>query len=139
METNRTIAPKVMERNKLKLHLFLLLLGIIIATFVTGCDSGDKGDQKGGTPPPASITFRNSKIDSSTKVFQVTNRSGSETLVMKLDFHDNKGHHGEHQFKVSPGDTYEIGVWETGLYFETGDYYSFQADGYALTIDGRIP
>ena len=132
METNRTIAPKVMERNKSKLHLFLLFLGIMIATLVTGCDSG-------GIQPPVSITFRYSALDSATKVMQVTNRSGSETLVMKIDaYNDAKTQHADLIFKVAPGDTYEIGILEMGWAFEKGERYSIKADGSALTIDGKV-
>ena len=116
-------------------HIFLFL-GIMMTTFlVTGCDSG-------GLMPPASISFRYSYniFAASTRVMQVTNRSGKETLVMRLDVRNEKSNEsGSYSFKVRPGSTYEIGILEMGWAFMPGEKYSIRADGYLFPIDGTVP
>ena len=116
-------------------RLSIIALSFIMAVFVVigaGCDSG-------GINPPASVTFRESMLDSS-KVMQITNRSGSETLVMKLWVcnHTYK-QNGTHVFKVKPGETYEIGRLEMGWRFLRGENYYIKAEGYVNPIEGTVP
>ena len=124
------------KKEKKRLRHIILFLGIVIATIViTGCDSG-------GLMPPASISFRYSYniFAASTRVMQVTNRSGKETLVMRLSVRNEKSNEsGTYSFKVKPGSTYEIGILEMGWAFMPGEKYSLRADGYIFPIDGTVP
>lgn len=123
---NQHITGQRIKQNVLVLSLILLIVSI------AGCNSG-------GVVPPATITFRESFWDS-TRVMQVTNRSGSETLVMKLDvYNDSYNQHGNLVFKVKPGATYEIGRLEMGWCFLRGERYTLNASGYVIPIEGRVP
>ena len=105
---------------------------LLVAVLGTACDAG-------GVLPPATITFRESLLDS-TRVMQVTNRSGSETLVMKLDvYNDSYNQHGNLVFKVKPGATYEIGRLEMGWCFLRGERYTLNASGYVIPLEGKVP
>ena len=126
--TNRSSIRTAKIQRILTLACVLLILSIM----GIGCDSG-------GVQPPATVTFRESMLDS-TRVMQVTNRSGSETLVMKLDAYNDTSHqHGEHVFKLSPGETYEIGRLEMGWVFLRGERFTLAADGYVIPIKGTVP
>jgi hypothetical protein len=110
----------------------ILALVLFVVTIGTACDAG-------GVLPPATITFRESLLDS-TRVMQVTNRSGSETLVMKLDvYNDAYNQHGQLVFKVKPGATYEIGRLEMGWLFRRGERFTLKADGYVIPIEDTVP
>ena len=114
------------------LQVAVLLFVLLDAVLGTACDAG-------GVLPPATITFRESLLDS-TRVMQVTNRSGSETLVMKLDvYNDSYNQHGNLVFKVKPGATYEIGRLEMGWSFIRGERYTLNASGYVIPIEGKVP
>ena len=90
--------------------------------------------------PPASISFRTSLLDTSTKVMRVTNRSATEALVMHLSVRNHKyNQHATYRFTVKPTKTYEIGSLEMGWCFEKGETYSLTADGYLLPIIGTVP
>ncbi len=119
--------------NKLKWQRAAVLTIILFVVAIgTACDAS-------GVLPPATITFRESLLDS-TRVMQVTNRSGSETLVMKLDvYNDSYNQHGNLVFKVKPGATYEIGRLEMGWCFLRGERYTLNASGYVIPIEGRVP
>ncbi len=133
--TNRFTDPTqscTMQKNrKWSSVLALAFVMAVIIAIGTGCDSG-------GVIPPATITFRESFWDS-TRVMQVTNRSGSETLVMVLDVYDKNNQHGQHVFKVKPGSTYEIGRLEMGWCFRRGESFSLKADGYIVPIADKVP
>ena len=115
-----------------KIHTVLSLAFVLLIVSITGCDSG-------GVVPPATVTFRESMLDTS-RVMQVTNRSGSETLVMKLDvYNDTYNQHGQLVFKVKPGATYEIGRLEMGWLFRCGERFTLKADGYVIPIEDTVP
>lgn len=115
-----------------KIQNVLVLSLVLLFVSITGCDSG-------GIMPPATVTFRESMLDTS-RVMQVTNRSGSETLVMKLDvYNDTYNQHGQLVFKVKPGATYEIGRLEMGWLFRRGERFSLKADGYIIPIEDTVP
>ena len=115
-----------------KIQNVLVLSLVLLFVSITGCDSG-------GIMPPATVTFRESMLDTS-RVMQVTNRSGSETLVMKLDvYNDAYNQHGQLVFKVKPGATYEIGRLEMGWLFRRGERFSLKADGYIIPIEDTVP
>ena len=119
------------QRHKWQQTVVLALVLFVVA-IGTACDAG-------GVLPPATITFRESLLDS-TRVMQVTNRSGSETLVMKLDvYNDSYNQHGNLVFKVKPGATYEIGRLEMGWCFLRGERYTLNASGYIIPIEGKVP
>jgi len=119
--------------SKLIKFLFLLLLvGILAAVAFFGCE-------RVGIKPPVAITFRDSLMDS-TQVLQVTNKSGSETLVMKIEARSKDGKQtATHVFKVRPGETYEVGRLEMNWLFREGETYIIEADGYPLPIKGTVP
>lgn len=120
--------PKRHKWQQVTVLSFILLVVVLGAA----CDAG-------GVLPPATITFRESLLDS-TRVMQVTNRSGSETLVMTLDvYNDSYNQHGNLVFKVTPGATYEIGRLEMGWCFLRGERYTLNASGYVIPIEGRVP
>ena len=111
MKRNKGFVNKK-DKNMISKRKWLFILLATIAVFVGGCKS----------TPPISVTFRRSLLYSSTLVMQVTNRSGSETLVMKLSVSNKRHHqHKEYIFKVKPGDTEEIGVLEMDWSFESGE------------------
>ena len=91
------------------------MLGLfVIAFFCFGCE-------KVGLQPPIAVTFRYSLLDS-TRVLQVTNKSGNETLIMKIDVQNKEEkQQASHVFKVRPGDTYEIGRLEMNWVFLKGE------------------
>ena len=110
----------------------LCFSGMLCIVFLCGCE-------KIGATPPAAITFRYSLLDT-TRVLQVTNKSNSETLVMKIDAKNHeKKLQASHTFKVAPGATYEIGRLEMGWFFEKGETYTIHADGYPIPIRGTVP
>ena len=122
----------VQRKCKWQSLLALAFVMSVIAAIGTGCDSG-------GVLPPATVTFRESMLDTS-RVMQVTNRSGSETLVMKLDvYNDAYNQHGQLVFKVKPGATYEIGRLEMGWLFRRGERFTLKADGYVIPIEDTVP
>ncbi len=121
----------VQRKRKWQSVFALAFVMAVIIAVGCGCDSG-------GVVPPATITFRESFWDS-TRVMQVTNRSGSETLVMVLDVYDKNNQHGQHVFKVKPGVTYEIGRLEMGWCFHRGESFSLKADGYIVPIADKVP
>lgn len=122
---------QTIKRRKWQQTTFLALIFLVIA-IGTACDSG-------GVLPPATVTFRESMLDTS-RVMQVTNRSGSETLVLKLDvYNDTYNQHGQLVFKVKPGATYEIGRLEMGWLFRRGERFSLKADGYVIPIEDTVP
>ena len=119
------------KRNKWQQTTVLALILLVVVTGMA-CDSG-------GVLPPATVTFRESMLDSS-RVMQVTNRSGNETLVLQLDvYNDTYNQHGQLVFKVKPGATYEIGRLEMGWLFRRGERFSLKADGYVIPIDDTVP
>ncbi len=130
-KTNRFDAQANSITGQRKKQVVLVLAFVLLIVSITGCDSG-------GVVPPATITFRESFWDS-TRVMQVTNRSGSETLVIVLDVYDKNNHHGQHVFKVKPGSTYEIGRLEMGWCFRRGESFSLKADGYIVPIADKVP
>ena len=90
--------------------------------------------------PPATISFRQSMLYSSTRVMQITNRSESETLVMRLDVSNEKKNQASYYvFIVKPSETQEIGILEMNWAFEEGEKYSLKADGYLFPITGTVP
>ena len=110
----------------------LFFLGILCIVFLCGCE-------KIGATPPAAITFRYSMLDT-TRVLQVTNKSNSETLVMRIEAKNHeKNQEASHIFKVAPGSTYEIGRLEMDWVFEKGETYTIHADGYPIPITGTVP
>ena len=122
----------VQRKRKWQSFFALVFVMAVIIAIGTGCDSG-------GVMPPATVTFRESMLDTS-RVMQVTNRSGSETLVMKLDvYNDTYNQHGKLVFKVKPGATYEIGRLEMGWLFRRGERFSLKADGYIIPIEDTVP
>ena len=115
---------------KSTLCLFLFLC--VLATLSAGCE-------KFGRRPPVTITFRESLLDS-TRVVQVTNRSGSETLVMKLEvWNDEQNEYSSYVFKFRPGNTYEIGRMEMNWVFVTGERIKLSADGYSSPCKCTVP
>ena len=119
------------QRHKWK-QVAVLSFVLFVAVLGTACDAG-------GVLPPATITFRESLLDS-TRVMQVTNRSGSETLVLKLYvYNDTYNQHGQFVFKVKPGATYEIGRLEMGWLFRRGERFILKADGYVIPIEDTVP
>ncbi len=131
------IVVQVGSRTRLRKHKCLFVFTIacvllIVSLLGSGCDLG-------GVLPPATVTFRESMLDSS-RVMQVTNRSGSETLVLKLDvYNDTYNQHGQFVFKVKPGATYEIGRLEMGWLFRRGERFILKADGYVIPIEDTVP
>ena len=131
------IVVQVGSRTRLRKHKCLFVFTIacvllIVSLLGSGCDSG-------GVLPPATVTFRESMLDSS-RVMQVTNRSGNETLVLQLDvYNDTYNQHGQLVFKVKPGATYEIGRLEMGWLFRRGERFSLKADGYVIPIEDTVP
>ena len=112
----------------MKKNFMLVLLGVLCMVFLCGCE------------PPISVTWRQSLLDPSTRVMQVTNRDGSETLVIKLKVKNkNQTEASSHVFKVGPGETEEIGILEMGWTFKPGDTYSLEADDYLLPVEGTVP
>ena len=55
---------------------YLLVIGLLIVGIVVFCFWGR---------PPISVTWRTSLLESDSKVMQVTNRRGQETLVLQLE------------------------------------------------------
>ena len=135
MKTNTFESRKTHPKTIRRRVFLLVIISFMTVFFGAGCDGG-------GVMPPATVTFRysNNPFIASSKVMQVTNRSGKETLVMRLDVkNEKKQESGFHIFKLKPGETYEIGTMEMGWKFETGETYSIKADGYVLSIDGTVP
>lgn len=119
----------------MKKMLFVGLLAALCATFMVGCGSGMLSE------PPISVTFRGSLMDfGKTQVMRITNRSGSETLVVTVYVENKKSNqHKSHVVKIGPGDTVELGRLEMNWYFETGETYSIKADGYGIAHTGTVP
>ena len=113
-------------------RIAVLALVLFVVAIGTACDSG-------GVLPPITVTFRESLLDS-TRVMQVTNRSGSETLVIELNvYNDYHNQHGNYVFKVKPGETYEIGRLEMGWCFVRGERFKLNASGYVVPIEDEVP
>ena len=115
----KKIGTIIMKKN---IGLGIALLFMTFAAF-TGCG--------GKNPPPASITFRRPIGVGDWTVMQITNRSGSETLMMHID--EMNGEQDGFTFKVLPGETHEVGG------FTKGKRYTLSADGYSGTITGKVP
>lgn len=110
-------------------RLMLTLLGVIIVG-LSGCER---------ISPPLTITFRESLLDS-TRVMQLTNRSGSETLVAQIEVrNDARGQRREHVLKIGPGSTEELGRLEMNWVFEPGEKFKVSCDGYFGTLSGAVP
>lgn len=92
----------------------------------------------GGFRPPVEVSFRESYLDS-TKVMIVTNSSASETLELTLDVYDVENKSSNHEFKVKPGKTSEIGRLQMWRSFSSGERYLLQSKGYLLPIEGTVP
>ena len=114
----------------MKKKICIGLLSVLCSLFLFGF----------GGRPPISVTWRTSWMDSSSRVMQVTNRNGSETLVIRLSVKNKKlTRKSSYVFKVRPGDTEEIGMLEMDWAFMPGDTYSLKADGYIFPVKGTVP
>lgn len=110
-----------------------LLLVFTASLLFSGCDGY-------GVTPPIAVTFRKSLLDGTTKVLQITNKSGTETLIIRIDaYNDKSGQHQAIAAKVAPGATEEFGFLEMNWYFETGERIEIAADGYLSKIKGYVP
>lgn len=111
------------RRSVMKKCFFVALLTAVCTIFMVGCSK----------PPPISVTFRGSLLDSS-KVMQITNRSGNETIVAKVRVQrwkgDRKIQEASHIVKIGPGDTVELGRLEMGWAFVGMDFVIIEADDY---------
>ena len=119
----------------MKKYFFVGLLASLCMIYITGCGYNPLSE------PPISVTFRGSLMDfGTTSVMQITNRSGSETLVVTVHVENKKSnHHTSHTVKIRPGDTVELGRLEMNWCFEKGETYSITADGYGLPHTGTVP
>lgn len=110
----------------------LLVLVLIITSFCfCGCGGEDKD-------PPLTITFRESMVNSS-RVMQLTNRSGHETLVAQVLVRDKNGNRISHVTKLAPGATEEVGYLQAGFNFNGGGEFEVICDGYSGSISGTVP
>ena len=113
-----------------------LLLPVMVLAFVLAL----VGCEKLGLMPPMSLTVRDSLMVENSKVFQVTNKSASELLMVKLTVR-NKTHDQEQSsvwFKVGPCETQEFGVLEMGWAFMPGDEVTVEAEGYPMAVSRRV-
>ena len=111
------------------LRIIIFVIGCGLQVFLCGCDL---------QTPPVTITFRKSLLDS-TRVMQLTNRSGSETLVVLVKVRNTiRDTHTSHILKVGPGETEELGRLEMSWVFEPEEEYEVKCDGYR-TISGTVP
>ena len=79
-------------------------------------------------------------MDSDSRVMQVTNRGGSETLVISLHVkNESLAQKSSFVFKIKPGETQEIGMLEMDWKFLPGETYSLKADGYLFSVNGTVP
>ena len=110
---------------------YLIVVGVLIAGIAVFCIWGR---------PPISVTWRTSLLEPDSKVMQVTNRGGRETLVLQLDIVNSElKQDRSYTFKVGPGATEEIGILEMNWKFLPGENYSLRADGYLLPVTGNVP
>jgi len=90
--------------------------------------------------PPVRVVFRESLLNSG-RVMQVINNSERETIIAVVSGRDastgNK--YNEWTLKIEPGETKEVGVWQTLANFSTGDKYKVSCEGYWGTITGTVP
>ena len=121
---------------KLRVRLVAVVVGVCCACvlFLCGCE-------KMRIMPPVSVRFRNSLLNTSTRVMQLTNRSCSELLVLDVSVKNKENPQGSAKriFKVGPGQTKEVGVFEMGWTFTPGESISIQADGYILPVQVTVP
>ena len=110
---------------------YLRVIGLLIVGIVVFCFWGR---------PPISVTWRTSLLESDSKVMQVTNRRGQETLVLQLEVVNSElKQDRSYTFKVGPGATEELGILEMNWKFMPGETYSLRADGYLLPVTGTVP
>lgn len=123
---------KVKEISDMK--RFLIAFAFLVGAFVfSGCEGQ-------GVRPPLTVTFRESLLPGGTRVLQITNRSSSETLVLRVDaFNDVRNQHAYQIVNVSPGAVQELGIMEMDWVFEKGERYKISADGYLLSVNGTVP
>lgn len=123
---------KVREISDMK--KFFIALAFLVGVFVfSGCECR-------GIRPPLTVTFRESMLPGGTRVLQITNRSSSETLVLRVDaFNDARNQHAYQIVNVSPGAVQELGIIEMDWLFEKGERYKISADGYLLSVRGTVP
>lgn len=122
------------ENMTMKRKFSRIVVGLIccVALMFCGCD--------GGITPPLTVNFRKSLLDS-TRVMQLTNRSGKETLVVLVLVIDgrNKSKQDRHLLKIRPGDTEEVGWVQADFNFERGDEFKVSCDGYMRSFSGTVP
>lgn len=119
----------------MKRKLFHVVFGLICCAMIigfVGCE--------GVISPPLTITFRESMINS-TRVLQLTNRSGQETLVISVLAIDGRNENKRYRYtvKVGPGDTEEVGYFQAGFNFDKGDRVEVACDGYIRTLTAVVP
>lgn len=132
------VASAKLGRGALRYKLSRFVFGLICCAMMI-CLFGCSEDESFITPPPLTITFRESLLDS-TRVMQLTNRSGSESLVAQVQVRNKTtGEKKTHILKIAPGATEELGRLEMAWVFEPGEKFDVKCDGYWRTFSGRVP
>ena len=110
--------------------LCICLFGILL---FSGCE-------RVGLRPPLSVRFRESRLDSSTRVLILCNRTSDETMVINVHVVNKKEkQESEKAFALGPGKKGEIGFLEMGWCFEPGEEVTLHVDGYPMSISVTVP
>lgn len=119
---------------KAKLFLVLTVLFLCVIT-ISFCSCRRKFCY-----PPVTVVFRESLMNSSKRVMQVINQSEHEKIVAFARIRDKEGNErAKWTLIIDPGDTKEVGFWQTLINFDKGDTYAVSCDGYWGVLTGAVP
>ena len=120
----------------MKIKLFRALTIILLCSLTIGV----WGCRRKFSYPPVTVVFRESLMNSSKRVMQVINQSGQETIIACARIWDREGNEkARWTLKIDPGDTKEVGFWQTLNNFDKGDSYKVSCDGYWGVLTGTVP
>ena len=121
-----------------KLHIAykrIIYVVLFMSIFlVQGCDDGESGigGRVGLTPPPISITFRESLIKG--YVLQLNNRSDHRVVARVFVENKSRGQQKSVGVSIAPNAVEELGTLEMDWYFEPGENGHVSVDGYGQDL-----